>query len=204
MQIIAHRINTSKELLRIPKDWGVEIDLRAAGSELILNHDPFKGGERFADYLTEYQHGLLVLNIKEAGIESEVLRLVRARGVREFFLLDVEFPYLYRASRQGERAIAVRYSEDEPIELALRYKGKVDWVWIDTISHLPLSLKSVEQLRGYKTCLVCPERWGRPQEISEYRRAMAGINFQPDAVMTTRGHDLEWPTRQRKQRQSTR
>jgi len=37
--------------------------------------------------------------------------------------LDVEFPYLYRASRLGERAIAVRFSEDEPIELIYKYKN---------------------------------------------------------------------------------
>ena len=136
MQIVAHRINTVERLRRLPTHWGVELDLRADGSELILNHDPFKGGERFVDYLAEYRHGLMVLNIKEAGIEDEVLRLVRARGITDCFLLDVEFPYLSRAARKGERAIAVRYSEDECIETVLKYKGRVDWVWIDTISRL--------------------------------------------------------------------
>ena len=31
----------------------------------------------FEDYLAEYNKGTIVLNIKEAGIENEVLRLVR-------------------------------------------------------------------------------------------------------------------------------
>jgi hypothetical protein len=48
-------------------------------SELCLDHDLFKGGERFVDYLAEYRHGLMVLNSKEAGIEDEVLRLHSAR-----------------------------------------------------------------------------------------------------------------------------
>lgn len=176
----------------MPKDWGVELDIRADGNELILNHDPFKGGERFVDYLAEYQHGLLVLNIKEAGIEEEVLRMVRVRGVREFFLLDVEFPYLYRAARRGERAIAVRYSEDESIETALKYKDKVDWVWIDTISRLPLSPEVVQQLHGFKTCLVCPERWGRPQDIPSYRKQIASLGFKVDAVMTAESCAEAW------------
>ena len=192
MQIVAHRINTVERLRRLPTHWGVELDLRADGSELILNHDPFKGGERFVDYLAEYRHGLMVLNIKEAGIEDEVLRLVRARGITDCFLLDVEFPYLYRAARKGERAIAVRYSEDECIETVLKYKGRVDWVWIDTISRLPLDPKVVEQLRGFKTCLVCPERWGRPQDIPTYRKQLAELGLKIDAVMTAEAHVAAW------------
>ena len=192
MQIVAHRINTVERLRRLPTNWGVELDLRADGSELILNHDPFKGGERFVDYLAEYRHGLMVLNIKEAGIEDEVLRLVRARGLTDCFLLDVEFPYLYRAARKGERAIAVRYSEDECIETVLKYKGRVDWVWIDTISRLPLDAQVVEQLRGFKTCLVCPERWGRPQDIPAYRKQLAELGMQIDAVMTAEAHVAAW------------
>ncbi len=192
MQIVAHRINTVERLRRIPTHWGVELDLRADGSELILNHDPFKGGERFVDYLGEYRHALMVLNIKEAGIEDEVLRLVRARGITDCFLLDVEFPYLYRAARKGERAIAVRYSEDECIETVLKYKGRVDWVWIDTISRLPLDAKVVEQLRGFKTCLVCPERWGRPQDIPAYRKRLGELGLQIDAVMTAEAHAAAW------------
>lgn len=192
MQIVAHRINTVERLRRLPTHWGVELDLRADGSELILNHDPFKGGERFVDYLAEYRHGLLVLNIKEAGIEDEVLRLVRARGITDCFLLDVEFPYLYRAARKGERAIAVRYSEDECIETVLKYKGRVDWVWIDTISRLPLDATVVEQLRGFKTCLVCPERWGRPQDIPAYRKQLAELGLKIDAVMTAEAHVPAW------------
>lgn len=192
MQIVAHRINTVERLRKIPQHWGVELDLRADGSELILNHDPFKGGERFVDYLAEYRHGLMVLNIKEAGIEDEVLRLVRERGVQDCFLLDVEFPYLYRAARKGERAIAVRYSEDECIETVLKYKGRVDWVWIDTISKLPLDATVVEQLRGFKTCLVCPERWSRPQDIPLYRKRLAELGMQIDAVMTAEAHVAAW------------
>ena len=192
MQIVAHRINTVERLRRLPTHWGVELDLRADGSELILHHDPFKGGERFVDYLAEYRHGLMVLNIKEAGIEDEVLRLVRARGIKDCFLLDVEFPYLYRAARKGERAIAVRYSEDECIETVLKYKGRVDWVWIDTISRLPLDARVVEQLRGFKTCLVCPERWGRPQDIPAYRKQLAELGLQIDAVMTAEAHVAAW------------
>ena len=65
MEIVAHKINTLERLSRLPTHLGVELDLRAMGSQIILNHDPFKGGESFVDYLTKYQHGLMVLNIKK-------------------------------------------------------------------------------------------------------------------------------------------
>jgi hypothetical protein len=35
-----------------------------------------------------------------------------------------------------------------------------------------------------KTCLVCPERWGRPDDILAYRQKMKALNFMPTAVMT--------------------
>jgi hypothetical protein len=192
MEIVVHRVNQRARLKTISRHFGAEIDLRAEGSKIILHHDPFKGGELFADWLEDYQHGLLVLNIKEAGIETEAIRLVESRGISQFFLLDVEFPYLYRASRQGERRIAVRYSEDEAIGTILNYRGKVDWVWIDTNTRLPLDPLSVDQLIGFKTCLVCPERWGRPDDIPRYRKLLQLLNFNPTAVMTSEVFAPEW------------
>jgi len=192
MEIVIHRVNKGQELKEIPKKYGCEIDIRVQGSKLILHHDPYVNGDFLEDYLDVYQHGLLVLNIKEAGIESDVLKAVRSRGIDRYFLLDVEFPYIYRASRAGERAIAIRYSEDEPIELVNKYASKVDWVWIDTNTSLPLNAEVVDQLNGMKTCLVCPERWGRPDDILAYRQKMKALNFIPTAVMTHKELVQKW------------
>ena len=73
MEIIIHRINKIKELKKISNKYGVEIDIRTDGSKLILNHDAFTKGDRLIDYIENYKHKTLVLNIKEAGIENEVL-----------------------------------------------------------------------------------------------------------------------------------
>ena len=199
VECVVHRVNTADLLSGIPKDLGVEIDLRAHGSGIVLNHEPFGGGEDFDRWLDGFAHGLLVMNVKEAGIETEALARVRARGISRCFLLDVEFPYLYRASRAGERAIAVRYSEDEPIGLVERYRGRVDWVWIDTLTRLPLDEAAVAALRGLQTCLVCPERWGRPHDIPAYQSQMQTLGFTPAAVMTALPYVSQWrawsPTR---------
>lgn len=185
MEIVIHRINKIQELKAIPEKYGCEIDIRASGSSLILNHNPYESGDLLVDYLDNYKNGLLVLNIKEAGIEQDVLNEVRKRNISNFFLLDVEFPYLYRASRQGERAIAVRYSEDESIDVVKKYKEMVDWVWIDTNTKLPLDSESIDELKFMKTCLVCPERWGRISDIIPYQEQMHILNFKCDAVMTS-------------------
>jgi hypothetical protein len=185
MEIVIHRVNQREKLRNIPFHYGAEVDVRACGSELVLNHDAFKSGECFIDWLEEYRHGLLILNIKEAGIEQEVIRLVELRGIRQFFLLDVEFPYIYRASRSGERRIAIRYSEEESIETALVYAGRIDWVWIDTNTRLPLDASIVKALNPFRTCLVCPERWGRSEDIRLYQQKMRFIQFAPAAIMTS-------------------
>ena len=186
MEIIIHRVNTINELRDIPKEYGTEIDIRAFGSNLIMNHEAFQTGERFEDYLAEYNtHGTLILNIKEAGIEDEVLKQVRQHHqIKSYFLLDVEFPYLYRASRNGESSIAVRFSEDESIETVEKYVDMVDWIWIDTNTKLPLDENNIPIVNKFKKCLVCPERWGRPIDIERYKKIMHDLNFSVDAVMT--------------------
>jgi hypothetical protein len=192
MEIVVHRVNTIDALEQTPREFGVEIDLRAHGSRIVLSHEPFSIGDDFDRWLDGFGHGLLVLNVKEAGIEAEVLARVRARGISRCFLLDVEFPYLYRASRAGERAIAVRYSEDEPIELVERYLTRVDWVWIDTLTRLPLDESTIASLGNLKTCLVCPERWGRPNDIPAYQSHMSALCFTPTAVMTALPYVSQW------------
>jgi hypothetical protein len=192
MEIVIHRINALYDLKNIPKKYGCEIDIRSQGSKLILNHEPYVSGDYLFDYLDNYNHGLLVLNLKEAGIENDVLKAVREREIISYFLLDVEFPYLYNASRLGERSIAVRFSEDEPIEFVKNYSKLIDWVWIDTINKLPLNENNISEIILLKSCLVCPERWGRPQDISTYRHKMNELGFVPNAVMTNLKYINNW------------
>ena len=193
MEILIHRVNTLQGLKTIPSKYGTEIDIRAFGSNLILNHEPSQSGDRLEDYLDEYRHGTLILNIKEAGIEDEVLRLVRKRSqIKKFFLLDVEFPYIYSASLKGERAIAVRFSEVESIETVKNFVRRVDWVWIDTNTKLPLGNTNIPVLNQFKKCLVCPERWKRPKDIVKYRKTMISFDFELDAVMTSLKYSSKW------------
>ncbi len=193
MQIIIHRVNTIKQLKTIPNKYGVEIDVRETKGQLILNHEAFGTGDLLEKYLKHYGHAFIIFNIKEAGIEAKVIELAKKHNIKKYFLLDVEAPYLYRAShKEGIRNLAVRYSEVEPIETLEYYRGKVDWVWIDTVSQLPIDKKIIEKLKGFKTCLVCPERWGRPEDIFVYKEKMKKFGFSPTAVMTAFSTVVDW------------
>ena len=74
MELIAHRINNIKELIKLPKKYGAEIDLRSYGSKIILNHDPQKNGDKFENYLSNYNHGTLILNIKDLELKTKCLK----------------------------------------------------------------------------------------------------------------------------------
>ena len=117
MEIIVHRVNSINKLKKIPKTFGAEIDLRAYKSKIILNHEPFKSGDTLDDFLKNYNHGTLILNIKEDGIENEVIKKVNKAKIRSFFLLDVEFPYIFKSLKNNQKNIAIRFSEKEPIEI---------------------------------------------------------------------------------------
>lgn len=192
MEIIVHRVNDINRLKQIPKKLGVEIDIRAEGDDLILNHEPGKPGDSFIEFLEHYEHGTLVLNIKEAGIEKQVIGLVKQFRISSYFLLDVEMPFVYRAKHDGIRDLAIRYSEYEPIALAQYFSGSFEWVWIDTTSCLPLDKDVIQTLQKYKSCLVCPERWGRPEDIAAYIQQMKKLNYKPNAVMTAVQCVMEW------------
>lgn len=192
MEFIIHKVNSIKKLNNIPMEYGCEIDIRTDGSKLILNHDPFLKGDNLVDYLDEYKNGTLVLNIKESGIEDFVLEEVRKRDIKSFFLLDVEFPYLFSASEKGEQNIAVRFSEKEPIENVNLFINKVTWIWIDTISKLPINFENIETLNFFNSCIVCPSRWGRESDIILIKNEIRDLGFSPTCIMTELKYIKYW------------
>lgn len=192
MEIIVHRVNSIKMLKKIPINFGVEIDLRAYQSKIILNHEPFKSGDTLDNFLQYYNHGTLILNIKEVGIEDEVIKKVNKAEIKSFFLLDVEFPYIFKSLKNNQKNIAIRFSEKEPIDISKLFEKKFKWLWIDTVSKLPLNKKNLKVIKKFKSCLVCPERWGRPNEINKYKQQMKNLKFKPDAVMTSLKYAYSW------------
>jgi len=194
MEYIAHRINRIKELKKIPKEYGVELDLRDFGGRLVLQHEPFMDGEDFAEYLKHYDHGTMILNIKSERIEYKVLELVQKYNIKDYFFLDSSFPMIYSLSKSGEKNIALRFSEFEGIDTILNMKGKIDWIWVDCFSKLPIDNENYNLLKqhGFKFCLVSPELQGQDEKLEEYKKYLNDKNIIFDAVCTKIYNAKRW------------
>lgn len=190
MNLIAHRKNTLADLLATDRRYGVEVDVRSQGQRLVIHHDPFVDGEDFEAWINAYQHGTLILNVKEEGLETRLIALMQSRGIDDYFFLDQSFPFLVKFSRAGERRCAVRVSEFESIDTALSLAGKVDWVWVDCFTRFPLSAEEASRLAqaGFRLCLVSPELQGREAEteIPELVSLLARHGIRADAICTKR------------------
>ena len=188
MIIIRHRQNLRRELEETSTDLGIEVDIRSRGSELVIHHEPFVQGELFEDWIESYAHRLLILNVKEEGLEERLLAIMAGRGIEEFFFLDQSFPFLIRTARQGERRCAVRVSEYESVDTALNLSGMVEWVWVDCFTRFPLDGDAARTLQaaGMKLCLVSPELQGRsdPSEIEAMRNMLVREKIMIEAVCT--------------------
>jgi hypothetical protein len=190
MILISHRRNTIEQLKATPTKYGIEVDIRSYGDRLVMHHDPFVRGESFDDWLEEYQHEMLILNVKEEGLEARLIKLMKSYGITDYFFLDQSFPFIIRYSKSGEHRCAVRVSEFESIETALTMAGKVDWVWVDCFNHFPLNKNDAIRLKdsGFKLCLVSPELQGRDAhtEIPLLQELLIKYDIKADAVCTKR------------------
>tara|TARA_B100000029_G_scaffold507943_2_gene593706 strand:+ start:921 stop:1511 length:591 start_codon:yes stop_codon:yes gene_type:complete len=186
---ILHRINTKKELVDTNKTYGVEVDIRSHGERLIINHDPFAQGEDFLDWITAYNHKVLILNVKEEGLEERLTSIMRKEKIENYFFLDQSFPFLMKTINSGESKVAIRISEFESIETAMNLKGKVEWLWIDCFTKFPITKVDADVLRnecGYKLCFVSPELQGRVNKngIITFRKEIESEGIYGDAVCT--------------------
>ena len=184
MLLIQHRVNTREDLKRVPPERGVEVDVRYKGTSLILQHDPYADGEPFEDWLAGYRHAFLIVNVKSEGVEDKALELLKKHGVRAYFFLDLSFPALVKLARQGEKNIAVRFSEHEPLEACLAAKDLARWVWVDCFTRLPLDARSHAALsKQFKLCVVSPELERHdPARIDEFKKLL--VACPADAVCT--------------------
>ena len=152
MEIISHRINTIESLKDTPFGFGVEIDIRTYGNKLILAHDPFYEGTDFLKWIKYYNHGTLILNVKEEGLENFIIKIMKERNIKDFFFLDQSLPFMIKTTKFGERRSAVRLSEYESIETVLKFSGSLDWVWVDCFNNFSISKAQYKMLKenGFK------------------------------------------------------
>lgn len=194
MEFIAHRINTLVELKKIPKEYGVEVDLRDFNERLILQHDPFKDGDDFETFLKQYNHGTMILNIKSEGIELKVLDLLKKYKIDKYFFLDSSFPMINFLSLNGQKNIALRFSEFEGLDTICSMFKKVHWVWVDCFSKLPITKESYKILKknNFRLCLVSPELQNQESKLEKYKLQLQKEGMVFDAVCTKLYNVEKW------------
>ena len=158
IEIICHRRNDINSLISTPIKYGVEVDLRTYNSKLIINHDPFEDGVRFKEWINFYNHGTLILNVKEDGLEEQIISLLNKNNISSFFFLDQAFPTIIKMIRNGESRCALRVSEYETIENILKLSNKLDWVWLDMFTKFPITFE--EYLSNLKGSRIFDKKYG--------------------------------------------
>lgn len=159
MILITHRINTLKELKKIPPKYGVEIDVREYRGRLILQHEPFVAGEKLEVFLKKFNHKFIIFNVKSERIEFKILHYVKKYKLKKYFFLDSSFPMIKNLINLKEKNIACRVSDEEDIKTALNLKQKVIWIWFETQFPFKKSYPILKKLKknNFKICIVSPD-----------------------------------------------
>lgn len=159
--VILHRINTIKQLKKIDKNYGVEVDVRSIKNKLVCSHDPFIKGDNFINWIKEFNHKFLIINIKEEGLEKKIITIMKSCNIKNYFLLDVSFPFIFKLSKNKFRKIAYRISDFENINENTLSILKSNWIWLDTFYELSDNLinkiKKFKKKYKFKICLCSPE-----------------------------------------------
>jgi len=181
---VAHRVNTIDELSKIPRNMGIELDLRDSSDGLIIAHDPFLTGELFENYLKNYCHSFMIVNIKSERIELEAKKLLEKYHISDYFFLDSTVPMIINYGKQPGFKFATRVSEFESIQSAISLKKFASWVWVDCFERLPITFADFLVLKqeGLKLCFVSPELQGRENDIEKYINNLKILEIIPDMV----------------------
>jgi len=188
---IIHKVNNLEKLESVPKNYGIEIDIRSFQNKLVLAHDLSENLTDFEDFIKEVDHKLVVANIKETGIETSVIKSFEKNKINNFFLLDVEFPYLLENYKSVGKNLSLRYSKFESVSSSYIFNNFVDWVWVDTYDEFELNNETIDFLKNYKICLVSPSRWGKEEDLKLYIDKLENEKIHISAVMINQGEELD-------------
>uniref|UniRef100_A0AB39JFX2 Uncharacterized protein n=1 Tax=Florenciella sp. virus SA2 TaxID=3240092 RepID=A0AB39JFX2_9VIRU len=196
-RFICHRINTIDKLINIDNQFGIELDVRDdhKSNKLILSHDPFVHGEYLEEYLKQYNHNTLILNIKSERVEIECLQLLKKYNIENFFFLDSSFPMIYLLyNKYNCSDSACRFSEFENINVFLDNKKMFSTLWIDCFTKFPLNNEIFDLIKNEhkKICIVSPELQKQPEKIQEYRDYIITNNIIPDMICTKYENIIKW------------
>jgi len=101
---------------------------------------------------------------------------------------------IYLLSKAGEKNISLRFSEYEGLDTILNMKNKVDWVWVDCFTKLPITKENYKILKenNFKICLVSPELQNQEDKLLDYKSYLKKNDIVFDAICTKSYNIQKW------------
>ncbi len=194
MILISHRVNKLNQLKKTNTKYGIEVDIRDKNNDLIVTHDPFSNGIKLETYLNSFKHKLIIANIKSERIEDRVIKIFKKKKIKNYFFLDSSIPKIIDMTKRNISNIGLRVSYYENIEIAVKLKGKVKWIWYDTFMGIPKDLKEFRLLKkmNYKICLVSPELHKKKINFNSKKLILLKKKRLIDAICTKEKYFKNW------------
>lgn len=177
MEILKHRVLTIEQ--NDPK-YGLEIDIRDNGSNLVLSHDvPNSECVKLSDFLKKVsKNQLLSINLKSVEIENQLKKILDKNNITNYFTFDWPVPSLLKAIN-SKLITAFRLSEYET-----QIFSECKWVWLDSFHNIWFDDSLITSLhkQGFKIAIVSPELHQRKSEMKKIKNM---VNFDlVDAICT--------------------
>jgi len=142
--------------------FGVELDVRDEGSEIVVSHDMANSKNKtLLENVFELYRSIgcercrLALNIKADGLSEEIDKLIRDYSVLNYFTFDMSIPELIRYKLVGMNYFS-RRSEFEPATIL---EDGAAGIWLDSFDsdwYLNSNLKDIAST-GKEICIVSSE-----------------------------------------------
>jgi len=138
--------------------FGTETDVRDLAGELVISHDPPRGGELpFAQFLELLagQDLPLAINIKADGLAKAVAQTLAGRGLTQWFVFDMSIPDTLHQLRAGN-PVYTRLSEYEPVPA---FADRIEGVWLDAFLGDWWTPETIQHWldQGKSVCIVSPD-----------------------------------------------
>jgi hypothetical protein len=186
---IKHRVNDIKELEKLGPFTPVEIDIQLYNGVAVLAHDLNQAGPTLDSVFNLLALRFVAFNVKQEGIESHIIKLCNKFNKSDYFIFDLNFPSIAKLTSQGFKNIAIRTSDLESPQTAIKMSGSADWIWYDFFNSYEIDKTTFSSLwaRNYKICLVSPElhtNYWQEDIVTNMIQQFKALLKYPDAVCT--------------------
>lgn len=164
-------------------NFGTETDVRDLAGELVISHDPPKGGEMPLSVFLDLLGGRdlpLALNVKADGLAPAVRAALAGRNLTHWFVFDMSVPDTLHQLAAGNPVFA-RQSEYEPAPALI---DRAAGVWLDAFAGEWWTAETITEWtrQGKSVCVVSPELHRR-DPLPAWRTLRLASFPHPDRVL---------------------